>query len=73
MSKLLCYLCSNPAVKLCDGLKVDGSTCDRPMCADHIQRHFPYIASIRGKGNKGSLIDSNDYCIDCTDLGNIKL
>jgi hypothetical protein len=35
-----CYACGNPSVKLCD-FKVDGGTCDRPLCIDHF-KHVTY-------------------------------
>lgn len=64
MGDRFCYICNSPALRLCDG-KIEGGTCDRPMCMIHTHEASVFIACTRGKGGRGSFTGSTDYCPDC--------
>lgn len=58
---LVCFYCSNQALRLCDG-----KGCDRPLCAIHATTTGSFIACVRGgKRKRRSISDTIDYCPDC--------
>lgn len=71
-----CYRCGAPAYLLCDGIKSGGivngrhqavSTCDRPMCDEHVAHSTRVHAQKAGPRGRGRRCEWNtiDYCADC--------